>query len=153
LPSVGYLGDSYTTVSGQNQYVRKHNPWVDWQNDTNPAATQLPSSVNQPMTAFPSDFTQLPTIGIVVPNEQNDMHDGSISQADTWLSNNTNAYAQWAKTHNSLLVVTWDEDDSSQSNQITTIFAGANVKSGQYSQTINHYGVLRTIEDMYGLPR
>src|SRR5207237_1028071 len=31
LPSVGFTGDSYTTNINQNQYVRKHNPWVNWQ--------------------------------------------------------------------------------------------------------------------------
>ena len=28
LPSVGFTGDSAGGVSG---YVRKHNPWVNWQ--------------------------------------------------------------------------------------------------------------------------
>jgi hypothetical protein len=80
------------------------------------------------------------------------MHDGTIAQGDTWLQSNLDAYAQWAKSHNSLLIVTWDEDDSSQSNQIPTIFYGAGVKTGRYAERINHYSVLRTMEDMYGLP-
>jgi hypothetical protein len=152
LPAVGSLVDSYTTVAGQNQYMRKHNPWADWQNDPTPGTNQLPGTVNQPFTAFPTDFTQLPTVSVVVPNEQNDMHDGTIAQGDTWLKTNIDAYAQWAKAHNGLLIVTWDEDDTSHSNQIPTIFSGAAVATGQYSETINHYNVLRTIEDMYGLP-
>ena len=81
-----------------------------------------------------------------------DMHDGTIQQGDTWLQHNINPYVQWAKTNNSLLIVTWDEDDSSQSNQIPTIFVGPMVKSGRYAEKINHYNVLRTLEDMYGLP-
>jgi len=48
--------------------------------------------------------------------------------------------------------VTWDEDDSTTSaNQVATIFVGANVKAGNYAETINHYSVLRTLENMYGL--
>jgi acid phosphatase len=43
------------------------------------------------------------------------LHDGTIKQGDDWLKNNINAYAQWAKTNNSLLIVTWDEDDSAHS--------------------------------------
>ena len=152
-PSVGYLGTSYTTVSGQNQYQRKHNPWSDWQNAVKPTASQLSSSVNQPFTAFPTDFTKLPTVSFVVPNEQHDMHDGSIAQADTWLKSNLDAYAKWAAGHNSLLIVTWDEDDYSSSNQIPTLFYGAHVKTGKYAEAINHYNVLRTLEDMYGLSR
>jgi len=62
------------------------------------------------------------------------------------------AYAEWAKTHNSLLILTFDEDNDASGNHITTIFAGQMVQQGQYAETINHYSVLRTIEEMYGLP-
>jgi acid phosphatase len=50
-------------------------------------------------------------------------------------------------------VVTWDEDDSTESNQIATIFSGANVVTGKYSEKINHYNVLATLEQMYGLAK
>lgn len=151
LPSVGFDGDSYTTVGGQNQYVRRHNPAANFVND--PVGTnQLPASVNQPFSNFPTDYSKLPTVSIVVPNVQDDMHDGSVQQGDTWLKNNLEAYAQWAKNNNSLLIVTWDENDSSAGNHIPTIFDGAMVKPGQYDEAINHYSVLRTVEDMYHLP-
>src|ERR1051326_2080656 len=61
LPSVGFTGDSYTTITGQNQYVRKHNPWVNWQS-ASPGANQLPALVNMPFTSFPSDFSLLPKV-------------------------------------------------------------------------------------------
>jgi phosphatidylinositol-3-phosphatase len=139
LPDVGYTG----CTSGS--YARKHSPWVNF--------TTVPSSDNQPFSSFPSSFnySQLPTVSFVIPNLNNDMHDGTIQQGDTWLKNTIDPYVQWAKSNNSLLIVTWDEDDSSQNNQIPTIFVGPMVKSGQYSETINHYTVLRTLEDMYGL--
>lgn len=139
LPSVG------STVCTSGKYARKHNPWVNFSN--------VPSSDNQPFSNFPSssNYSTLPTLSFVIPNLNDDMHDGTIQQGDTWLKNNLNAYAQWAKQNNSLLIVTWDEDDSSQSNQIPTIFVGQSVKVGTYSETINHYSVLRTLEDMYGL--
>jgi hypothetical protein len=137
MPSVGYTGCNY------NKYYRKHNPWVNF--------TNIPSSANMPFTSFPSNFNDLPTISFVIPNQNNDMHDGSISQADTWLKQHLDSYVQWAKTNNSLLIVTWDEDDNTQNNQIPTIFIGPMVKPGNYSETINHFNVLRTLEDMYGL--
>lgn len=149
-PSAGYLGGSYTAVAGQNQYFRKHNPWSDWQSDA-PTGNQLPASVNQPLTSFPADFTQLPSVSFVIPNEQNDMHDGSVAQGDAWLKTNLDAYAQWAKNNNSLLIVTWDEDDKTAGNRVATVFSGAHVRTGQYSETINHFNVLRTIEESYGL--
>jgi fibronectin type 3 domain-containing protein len=49
------------------------------------------------------------------------------------------------------LILTFDEDDSSSSNQIFTLFLGPMVAPGLYSNRINHFNVLRTIEDMYGL--
>lgn len=49
-----------------------------------------------------------------------------------------------------VLIVTWDENDGTYGNQIPTILAG-NVYSGQFAQDINHYSVLRTIEDIFGV--
>ena len=37
-------------------------------------------------------------------------------------------------------------------NKIATVFYGAHVLVGTYSQTINHYNVLRTIEDSNAIP-
>ncbi len=133
-----------STVCSSGEYYRKHNPWVNF--------TNVPSAGNLPFTYFPSDYSTLPTLSFVIPNQLHDMHDGTIAQGDTWLNQNLDAYKQWAMAHNSLLVVTWDEDDYSQSNQIATIFAGPMVVPGQYSEQINHFNVLRTLEDMYGLP-
>jgi hypothetical protein len=151
-PSVGFTGDSYTTDVNQNQYVRKHNPWVNWQaTGPTPGANQLPSAVNMPFSSFPNDYSLLPKVSVVVPNEQNDMHDGTIGQADTWLSNNLSAYANWAMTHNSLLIVTWDEDDHSQNNKIPTLFYGPMVRNVVSSTNWNLHNLARTVEDMYGL--
>lgn len=136
-PSAGYLG------CGSGAYARKHNPWSDF-----PA---VPAASNQPFTAFPTDFTTLPSVSFVIPNLQNDMHDGTVAQGDTWLQANMSSYIGWAKAHNSLFILTFDEDDNSAANRIATIFAGQQVAPGSYPETINHYNVLRTIEDAYGL--
>jgi phosphatidylinositol-3-phosphatase len=139
LPKVGYTGCT------NGAYARKHSPWVNF--------SDIPTSANQPYSSFPKDFSKLPTVAWVTPNLQDDMHDGSIQQGDAWLKKNIDGYVQWAKTHNSLLIITWDEDeDDGGNNAIPTIFAGAHVKSGQYPEKINHYSVLRTLEDAYGLP-
>jgi acid phosphatase len=138
LPSVGYTG------CWSSNYARKHNPWVDFSN--------VPSSVNMPFSSFPTNFSSLPTVSIVIPNLQNDMHDGSVEQADKWLNSHIDNYVKWANTHNSLLVVTWDEDNGSSENQIPTIFVDPMVRAGKYNVQVNHYSVLRTLETMYGLP-
>lgn len=164
LPSVGFNGDAYTTVPGENQYQRKHNPAANWQASDAPASNHLPPTVNQPFTAFPTTdagFAALPTVSLIVPNEQNDMHDGSIAIGDTWLSKNVEAYRQWAATHNSLLIVTWDEDASNTpTNQIATIWNGQHVRPGSYTESsverapglgTDHFNMLRTLENIYGL--
>jgi phospholipase C len=137
MPSDGYTG----CTSGS--YARKHNPWVNF--------TNVPSTSNLRFSVFPTDFTTLPKVSFVVPNLCNDMHDCSVSTGDTWLKNHIGAYATWAKTHNSLLLVTFDEDDHSASNRIPTLFYGAHVATGTYSEHITHYTVLRTLESLTGL--
>ncbi len=139
MPSNGYTG----CTSGA--YARKHNPWVNF-------TSNVPASSNLTFASFPTSYASLPTVSFVIPNLNDDMHDGTVAQGDTWLKININAYAQWAKANNSLLVVTWDEDDNSANNQIPTIFYGQHVKPGSYSEKVTHYGVLRTVEQAYGLP-
>jgi hypothetical protein len=136
LPAPGFTGCSSGT------YARKHNPWVNF---------PLPASTNQPMSAFPTDFTRLPTIGFVIPNLADDMHDGTIAQGDHWLATHLSAYLTWAGAHNSLLIVTTDEDDNGHANHITTMLAGAHIKAGQYATRSNHYGLLHTLLDSFSL--
>jgi hypothetical protein len=138
LPSAG------STVCTSGLYARKHSPWVNFSN--------LPASTNQPFTSFPASFADLPTVAFVTPNLCSDMHDCGIATGDAWLQNNLGDYAQWATTHNSLLVVTFDEDDGGGGNNVSTLFYGQPVRQGTYAEHIDHFDVLRTIEDMYGLP-
>lgn len=137
LPSAG----DKTCIAGP--YRRKHNPAANW---------QLPASVNLSFADFPQDFAALPTVSFVIPNQDNDMHDGSIATADAWLKTHIKPYADWAMQHNSLLILTWDEDGGDEGNHVVTIVAGAGVKPGRSEQRINHYNVLRTLLDLYGLP-
>lgn len=143
LPVIGYNGDKY------GAYVRKHNPAANWMGT---GKNQIPVTTNQPFAAFPSDYTMLPTVCLVVPNENNDMHNGSVRNGDDWVKNHLDGYVQWAKTHNSLFILTFDEDDYGSSEHIVTIFTGEMIKGGAYKNPINHFNTLRTIEEMYGLP-
>lgn len=138
MPSAGYTGCT------AGDYARKHNPWVDF--------ADVPATSNLTFDSFPTDYSQLPAISFVVPNLQDDMHDGTVAQGDTWLQQNLDGYIQWAKTHNSVFVLTFDEDDYGSANQIPTIITGAGVVTGDYGEYVDHYGLLRTIEDAYGLP-
>jgi len=175
LPSVGSKVIFAPPPPDRALYARKHVPWVSFSN--------VPDSASVPFTEFPKDaagFEKLPTVSFVIPNLLSDMHDGSpkdsVPTGDTWLKQNIDAYYQWAKTHNSLLIVTFDENDNkagyrgltnpmivvdgadpefrrSLQNQIPTIFAGAHIKAGEYPEAlgVTHVNLLRTLESMYGL--
>jgi hypothetical protein len=144
LPAVG------SPVCSAGKYARKHVPWANF--------TNVPAANSLPFSAFPmGNYSSLPTVSFVIPNNDDNMHDGSIAQADSWLNREMSGYANWAVANNSLLIVTFDEDDGSapggSRNQIPTVFYGAHVRPGSYSEQINHYNVLATVEQMYGLPK
>ena len=136
MPYNGYTG----CTSGE--YARKHNPWVNFSN--------VPSTSNLVYNGFPSSP---PTLSIVVPNLCNDMHDCSTQTGDTWLKNNLPPILQYDRSHNGLLVLTWDEadPDADGTNHIATLLIGPMVKPGSYKEQITHYSVLRTIEDIGGV--
>ena len=146
-------------------YGRKHVPWISFANVPN--GTTVETSSNLRFADFPSDYATLPTVAFVIPNLNNDMHNGkpakSIPAGDAWLRKNLDGYYQWAKTHNSLLIVTFDENDDKDKyhgltnplvspspaypptdehnqhlldlqNRIVTIFAGAHIKPGVYAE-------------------
>jgi acid phosphatase len=137
IPAVG------SPVCSAGRYARKHVPWLNF--------TNVPAAVSMPVGAF--SIGSLPTVSFVVPDLDDDMHDGSVAAADTWLAATISDYAQWAKANNSLLIVTWDEDDARGDNRIPTIFYGAAVDPGTYSQPINHYNVLATVQEIFALPK
>lgn len=138
LPAAGYTGCS------AGSYARKHAPWTNFRD--------LPASTSQPLTAFPSDYRTLPTVSFVIPDLNHDMHDGTIGEADSWLRQHLGGYAQWARTHDSLLIVTCDEDDYSENNRIPLVAVGQHVPSRADGSHADLYTLLRTIESWYHLP-
>lgn len=132
-------GNAYTDT---NNYVPRHVPWLGFSNIN----SGDPAAITQDFaTSFPTNaagFQSLPVFSFVTPDLIDDMHyatnppntpegannsnaiysQSAISTGDAWLSNNLGAYAAWAKSNNSLLIVTWDEDHSADwtTNAITT---------------------------------
>jgi hypothetical protein len=179
LFSIGSTVDWVKDKNGEELYGRKHVPWVSFGNL--PQGTTANDSCNLTWKEFPdaSHYDQLPTVAFVIPNLLNDMHNGSfvpsIKRADDWLRANIDPYCRWAKTHNSLLVVTFDEcndvtnvtgltdpaaipntdEGRVRQNRIVTILAGARIKPGDYPEArgVTHVNLLRTLEAMYGLPK
>jgi len=140
LPEPGFTG----CASGR--YAQRHAVWA--------AFTNLPPGAHQPWTAWPSAYEQLPTVAAVIPNLCNDMHDCDVATGDAWLREHLSNYLSWARTHNSLLLVTFDESDSGRggANRIVTLLDGAGLRPGRVDEPVDHDRLLRTIEAMYGLP-
>lgn len=153
---VGYaedLPEAGSLVWTSGSYARRHVPWTNWQSGgAVPGPNQVSASVNQPFTSFPSDYGMLPSVSIVVPNNANNMHDGTIAQADAWLLANIDGYARWAMTHNSLLVVVWDEDESTHRNRIPCILVGPMVRTGAFDGVYTLHDLHRSIADMFSAP-
>ena len=167
--SLPRIGDK---VNVAGNYARKHVPWISFANVPN-GKTEA-TSTNLQFKQFPANFNNLPTVSIVIPNLINDMHSGKLSlrvkNGDEWLKKNMDSYYQWAKTHNSLLIITFDEnndaihykgltDPASKQhdirNRIPTVIAGAHIKHGNYPEGkgVTHVNLLSTIEAIYGLPK
>ena len=153
------------------RYARKHVPWISFAN--------VPAAANRRFADFPADYRKLPTVAFVIPDLEHDMHNGapanSIPRGDRWLQRNLGGYQRWAKAHDSLLIVTFDENadrtgyrgltdpavapdhDPSRRdrrNRIPTIFAGAHLRRGYADGTpLTHVNLLRTIEAIYGLAK
>jgi hypothetical protein len=161
-PSVGwYQGDA-------GNYYTKHCPWINWIGYGVPAPyDSVPIASDLPMfplgTYFPDSnhYSNLPTMTWVIPNSVDDMHDGTaptaIPNGDNWFKKNMMPLVRWVANpaNNAVMIVIWDEDDyasGSPSNHIPLFIVGGIVKGGSYGQAVNHYSVLRMMEEMYGLP-
>jgi hypothetical protein len=140
------LNRAHKTFTGyvEDPRVRRHNPWQSF-----PEGARVEKNFG---STWSTDFNQLPKVSFVIPSLNHDMHNGTISQADTWLKNNLGAYIRWCQTHNSLFILTFDEDNGTQNNQILTLFIGQGVIAGTSNTRINHYNVLRTILASQNLP-
>jgi acid phosphatase len=147
MPSPSFVGDSYP-------YMQKHNPFVYYDGlRTDPA--QFANVV--PYTQLATDLASAettPSFGWITPNMLDDMHDGTVAAGDTWLSAQIPALlaAPAFTEQNSLLVITWDEDDNAPGNQVATFVIAAGVPAGFRSTVAyNHYSLLRTVEAAWGL--
>ena len=149
LPSVGYTGGDTAN------YSEHHNPFSYFSNVRGTAQAQN----LVPFTQFQSDLNngRLPDFSFVVPNLQDDAHDGTLAQADLWLNQNiapllTNAQFQ----NGGLLIVVFDEaedtDSTNGGGQVAMVMAGPNVNTGfQGSTFYKHENLLKAITTYMGI--
>jgi hypothetical protein len=140
-------------LSTGTNYACRHDPFSQF---TDATASETDFS------SFPADYATLPQLSFVIPNTVDDMHDAGISPGDAWAAANLDGYAQWAKTHSSLLIAISDENAADPNyvadepgeagNTALAIVVGAGITPGSTSNVdYDHYSLLRTLEDIFGL--
>lgn len=146
LPSRGFLG------AASRRYAKKHNPFAYFTpiiRDPERAARIVP------LAELAADVAagQLPELAFVVPDLCNSMHDCRVRVGDAWLRRTV---APLLRLPNTAIFITFDEGTTRVrgGGHIPTLVVGTAVRPRSvYSRVTNHYGLLRTIEDAWGLPR
>jgi phospholipase C len=148
--------------SNSGEYAVRHNP--------PPYYTALSgcSTFDVPYSQLATDLAggTLPAFSFVTPNLIDDMHDGTVADGDTWLSNNLPVIfnSPEYQSGSTAVFVTWDEGEGGKSNdcatnttdigcQVATLVISPSTVPGTTSSVLfNHYSLLRTAEDLLGLP-
>ncbi len=149
LPSVGYTGGD------QGSYMQHHNPFTYF-SDVVDSSAEKQNLV--PFTQFAKDLAsgQLPNFSFLVPNTQNDAHDGTLQQADTWLKTNiAPLLADPSFKQDGLLVIVFDEAGADATNgggKVAGVVVGPKVKT-QYKSTTKyaHESTLRMVMESMGM--
>jgi acid phosphatase len=127
-------------------YARKHNPAMSF---TSVSGSSQCANI-QPLAQFDPGVN----VAFVVPNMCNDMHDCSTAQGDAFLRAflpGVLTGPEWAHT---LLVVSFDEGGTNLNGggRVFTMVARQGLAGVTSSTFHDHYGLLRTIENVFGLP-
>jgi len=133
----------------EDSYAAKHNPAVYYVGQGDRAACQAD---DQPFGQLAAVLNggDLPTYTSITPNICDDMHDCSVATGDRWLSNwvprilASPAYLDGT----TILFIIWDEP-----TPVANVVVAPSVQPATVSAVpINHYSLLRTTEEMLGLP-
>lgn len=149
LPSVGYTG------CDTGAYVKRHNPlsyFTDVVNSSSEAANLVS------FTQLGSDLASnnLPDFSLIVPNVNDDAHNGTLGQADAWLQQNIQPLiASPVFNTDGILIIVFDEsivsDTQGGGGHVPAVVIGPKVKAGYTSTTYyQHQSTLRTILEALG---
>jgi phospholipase C len=153
---------SNCALANSGNYAVRHNPPPYYRTLTGCATNDVP------YTALATDLANntLPAFSFITPNLVDDTHNSPVATGDAWLSTNLEAIftspAYAAGT--TAVVLTWDEGEGGTSNNcarnttdigchIAAIVASPSTVPGTKSAKLfNHYSLLRTTEDLLGVP-
>ena len=126
---------------------------------------QVANETIWPFSQFATDLANnaLPDFSYIVPDVNDDAHNGTPQQADTWLQANVvapiSANSAFEPGGDGILVIDFDEaadsDTTHGGGHVSPVLWGPLVKSG-YTQTsatvYQHESMLRTMMEALGLP-
>lgn len=134
---------------GAGTYARKHEPAISFRSvSANPARCGRITSLSA-FDPAAADFS------LVIPNMCHSMHDCSTGEGDRWLASFAPRILNSAAWRSGgILLITFDEAHGGDATQhVPLIIASLRTASGtRIAQHVTHYGLLRTIESVWGLP-
>jgi len=135
----------------KGRYARKHVPFYSFTNVQNDAS-ECAKIVNATDLSKDISTHSVPAFSLYIPNLDNDGHDTGAKYASEWFETAFSPiFSNSDFMKDTLVIATFDEsDDYFSTNQIYTVFLGANVIPGSTVSTVTtHYSILRTIEDVF----
>lgn len=148
------LFGSWGECSAEPMYARKHNPFINYSNvQTNP--TRCGKIVNA--TELQRDIAEnkVPQFVLYIPNLANGGHNTNINYADQYMFSTFIPLLRNPEfTRDRIFIITFDESrsDLDYHNHIYTAFWGPHVKKNTTIDiSVNHYNLLRTIENHFEL--
>ncbi len=145
-------------ASSSGGYVARHGPWPYFTDSTDAAecaADDVPLGTTTAGNLLDDvNSGNLPVTGEITPNLNDDAHDGTPAQADAWLG-------QWLPvimagpdytSGNLTIVITFDEDDSTQGNDIQFVAIDPRLSHVVVTAAFNHYSLTRWLDDNAGVP-
>jgi phospholipase C len=149
LPYPGFAGAS------AGRYAKKHDPFLYFHDV---AASRARRNRVVPFARFRRDLARrrLPDFSLLIPNLCNDMHDCSVATGDAWLRAHVVPLLHARVLRGGVVFVVFDEGttDLGGGGRVAALALGPTVRRGaRFRKATNHYGLLRTIEDAWRLPR
>ena len=158
-------------AGSEGKYARKHVPFLSFEKIQKEGYRNVVSvDTKDPHNAFvtavemfrkdPKKFP-LPRYMFYSPNLDDDGHDPfynprkGLQKGSRWLEAFFRTWFPWEQKemNGTLVIVTFDESEGNEKNdRIYTVFLGDMVKNQTVDKEYNHYSVLKTIEDNFGLP-
>ena len=128
-------------------YALKHNPFAYY-------GGACPSSV-VPIEALDADLAGVtPNFVWITPDLCHDGHDCTLDVAGAWLDGVVaRIVSSDAWRSSGLLFIVWDEGDGGDDNLVPLIVLTKDSSATRIETAYDHYSLLATIEDLFGLPR